>query len=198
MGQNMVGWARLKIKASAGTEIGMRFGEMLNPDGTLYTTNLRSARATDTYICSGDGDETFEPHFTFHGFRYIEVSGLPAKPASDTITGCVVGSDNPTTGTFACSSPMVNKLQSNIDWGQRGNFLSVPTDCPQRDERLGWMGDAQIFVRTATYNRDVAAFYEKWMQDVNDGAVGRRRLRRRLPSASSIARTARPRGAMPA
>ena len=168
LGQNMVGWARLRVKGPAGTAVQLRFGEILNPDGTLYTTNLRSARATDTYILNGHGVETWEPHFTFHGFRYIEVTGYPGRPRPDAVTGCVVGSDMPPTGKFVCSQPMVNKLQRNIVWGQRGNFLSVPTDCPQRDERLGWMGDAQIFARTATYNRDVAAFYEKWMDDVDD------------------------------
>ncbi len=168
LGQNMVGWARLKVQGPAGTPVRLRFGEMLNPDGTLYTTNLRSARATDTYILSGRGVETWEPHFTFHGFRYVEVTGYPGRPRPDAVTGCVVGSDIRPSGTFVCSNPMVNQLQHNIVWGQRGNFLSVPTDCPQRDERLGWMGDAQIFARTATYNRDVAAFYEKWMADVED------------------------------
>jgi alpha-L-rhamnosidase len=169
LGQNMVGWVRLKVKGDPGTIIRLRFAEMLNPDGTIYTTNLRSARATDTYVCRSGGVETWEPHFTFHGFRYVEVVGYPGKPGLDAITGCVVGSDTPEAGTFTCSNAMVNKLQHNIVWGQRGNFLSVPTDCPQRDERLGWMGDAQIFARTATYNRDVAAFYEKWLQDVEDG-----------------------------
>lgn len=168
MGQNMVGWVRLKVQAAAGTRIQLRFAEMLSPDKTVYTTNLRSAHATDTYVCRGGGTEVWEPHFTFHGFRYVEVTGYPGKPGLDAITGCVVGSDTPTTGTFECSSPLVNQLQHNIVWGQRGNFLSVPTDCPQRDERLGWMGDAQIFARTATYNRDVAGFYEKWVQDVDD------------------------------
>ncbi|MEO7719005.1 MAG: family 78 glycoside hydrolase catalytic domain [Capsulimonas sp.] len=168
LGQNMVGWARLKVQAKAGTRIQLRFAEMLSPDGEVYTTNLRSANCTDTYICKGGGVEVWEPHFTFHGFRYVEVTGFPGKPGLDALTGCVVGSDTPKTGTFECSSELVNKLQHNIDWGQRGNFVSVPTDCPQRDERLGWMGDAQIFVRTATYNRDTAGFYEKWMQDVED------------------------------
>jgi len=168
LGQNMVGWARLKVRGPAGTPVRLRFGEMLNPNGTLYTTNLRGAKATDTYILSGHGVETWEPHFTFHGFRYVEVTGYPGRPRPDAVTGCVVGSDLPPAGTFVCSQPMVNQLQHNIVWGQRGNFLSVPTDCPQRDERLGWMGDAQIFARTATYNRDVAAFYEKWMDDVED------------------------------
>jgi len=168
LGQNMVGWARLKVRGPAGTPVRLRFGEMLNPNGTLYTTNLRGAKATDTYILSGHGVETWEPHFTFHGFRYVEVTGYPGRPRPDAVTGCVVGSDLPPAGTFVCSQPMVNQLQHNIVWGQRGNFLSVPTDCPQRDERLGWMGDAQIFARTATYNRDAAAFYEKWMADVSD------------------------------
>ncbi len=174
MGQNMVGIARLKVNGPAGTAVKMRFAEMLNPDGSAYTANLRSARATDTYVCKGGGVETWEPRFTFHGFRYIEVTGFPGTPTLDAITGRVIGSDNPKIGTFACSSALVNQLQSNIDWGQRGNFLSVPTDCPQRDERLGWMGDAQVFVKTATYNRDVSAFFEKWMQDVEDaqGADG--------------------------
>ncbi len=168
MGQNMVGVARLRVRGAAGTQIKMRFAEMLNPDGSAYTANLRAARATDTYICKGDGLETWEPRFTFHGFRYVEVTGFPGTPDLSAITGRFIGSDIAQTGTFTSSSALVNQLQSNIDWGQRGNFLSVPTDCPQRDERLGWMGDAQVFVRTATYNRDVASFFEKWMQDVED------------------------------
>ncbi len=172
MGQNMVGVARLKVRGAAGTSVKMRFAEMLNPDGSIYTTNLRSARATDTFICSGSGLETWEPFGTFHGFRYVEVSGFPGTPTLDAITGRVIGSDIRQTGSFTCSSPLVNQLQRNIDWGQRGNFLSIPTDCPQRDERLGWMGDAQIFARTASFNRDVSAFFEKWMRDVEDGQAG--------------------------
>ena len=168
MGQNMVGVTRLKVSGASGTRVQLRFAEMLNPDGTAYTANLRLARATDTYICNGKGVETWEPRFTFHGFRFVEVTGFPGTPTLDAITGCVIGSDIPKTGSFHCSSPLVNQLQSNIDWGQRGNFLSIPTDCPQRDERLGWMGDTQIFARTATYNRDVSAFFEKWLQDVED------------------------------
>ena len=168
MGQNMVGVARLRVRGAAGTKVQLRFAEMLNPDGTVYTANLRAARATDTYICKGSGIETFEPRFTFHGFRYVEVTGFPGTPDLSAITGLVIGSDIPKTGSFETSSAMVNQLQSNIDWGQRGNFLSVPTDCPQRDERLGWMGDAQVFAKTATYNRDVAAFFDKWLQDVRD------------------------------
>jgi alpha-L-rhamnosidase len=168
MGQNMVGWVRLKVGGEAGTEVTLRHAEALNPDGTIYTTNLRFARATDRYVLRGGGEEVYEPRFTFHGFRYVEVTGYPGEPPLEAITGRVVHSATPPTGIFECSSPMVNKLQSNIVWGQRGNFLSIPTDCPQRDERLGWMGDAQIFVRTAAFNMDVAAFFEKWMIDVED------------------------------
>ena len=168
MGQNFAGWVRLKAKGEAGTKVVLRFAEMLNPDGTIYTTNLREARCTDTYILSGKGQETWEPSFTFHGFRYVEVTGYPGKPALDAITGVVVHSDTPPVGSFECSSAMVNQLWRNITWGQRSNFIEVPTDCPQRDERLGWTGDAQIFCRTATYNMDVAAFFTKWLVDLED------------------------------
>jgi len=168
LGQNMVGWARLRVEGPAGTVIRLRFGEILNPDGTLYAINLRGAKATDTYILKGQGVETWEPRFTFHGFRYVEVTGCPGTPTLDAVTGCVLHSDIPKTGTFECDHPLVNQLVQNIDWGQRGNFLSIPTDCPQRDERLGWLGDAQIFARTAAGSRDVAAFFAKWMDDVSD------------------------------
>lgn len=169
LGQNMVGVVRLKVSAPAGTRITLRHAEMLNPDGSLYTTNLRGAPSEDHYICSGNGVETWQPRFTFHGFRYVEVSGLRTRPEKDAMTGIVIGSDTPRTGSFTCSDSRINQLESNIVWGQRGNYLSVPTDCPQRDERLGWMGDAQVFVRTATYNADVAAFFTKWLIDVDDG-----------------------------
>jgi alpha-L-rhamnosidase len=168
MGQNIVGWVRLKVQGEAGTEVTLRHAEALNPDGTIYTTNLRFARATDRYVLRGGGEEAYEPRFTFHGFRYVEVTGYPGEPPLEAITGRVVHSATPPAGSFECSSPMVNRLQSNIVWGQRDNFLSIPTDCPQRDERLGWMGDAQIFVRTASFNMDIAAFFEKWMVDVED------------------------------
>jgi alpha-L-rhamnosidase len=142
---------------------------MLNPDGSLYTNNLRGAPSVDHYVCKGDGKEIWQPRFTFHGFRYVELSGTPRQPSKSAVTGVVIGSDTPRTGEFACSDPRINQLQSNIQWGQRGNYISVPTDCPQRDERLGWMGDAEVFVRTATYNSDVAAFFTKWLVDVDDG-----------------------------
>ena len=168
MGQNMVGRVRLKVEGEAGTRVTLRHAETLNPDGTIYTANLRFARAMDRYVTKDGGEEVYEPRFTFHGFRYVEVTGYPGEPPLDSVTGRVLHSDTPPAGSFECSDPMVNKLQSNIVWGQRGNFLSIPTDCPQRDERLGWMGDAQIFVRTAAFNMDVAAFFEKWMIDVED------------------------------
>jgi len=169
LGQNMVGVVRLKISAPAGAKITLRHAEMLNPDGTIYTKNLRGATSVDEYVCKGKGTEVWQPRFTFHGFRYVEISGLAGKPKASAVTGIVIGSANPRTGSFACSDPRLNQLQSNIQWGQRGNYISIPTDCPQRDERLGWMGDAEVFVRTATYNADVAAFFTKWLVDVDDG-----------------------------
>ncbi len=169
LGQNFAGLVRLKAKGSAGTKVVLRFAEMLNPDGTIYTENLRFARCTDTYILKGTGhEEVWEPRFTFHGFRYVEVTGYPGEPALDAITGIAVYSNTPQVGFFECSNPMVNQLYSNIVWSQRSNFIELPTDCPQRDERLGWTGDAQIFVRTATYNMDVAAFFTKWLVDLED------------------------------
>ncbi|WP_221028743.1 family 78 glycoside hydrolase catalytic domain [Actomonas aquatica] len=170
LGQNISGWARLTVEAPAGTRVQLRFGERLSPDGTLYVENLRRAKATDVYVCRGDGVEVWEPTFTFHGFQYVELTGLPAgaAPRADAVLGCVVHSATPMTGEFACSHEGVNRLWLNGHWSQRDNFLTVPTDCPQRDERLGWMGDAQVFMRTATCNGDVAAFFTKWMQDVVD------------------------------
>jgi alpha-L-rhamnosidase len=168
LGQNIAGWVRLKVNAPAGTRVTIRQGERLSPDGTLYTENLRRAKSTDVYVCKGGGEEVYEPHFTFHGFQYVELTGLPYRPGSDAVTGCVVRSATPDVGSFECSHPDVNRLWLNGLWGQKDNFLSVPTDCPQRDERLGWMGDAQVFSRTASYNMDVAAFFTKWMIDVED------------------------------
>ncbi len=168
LGQNISGWVRLRVKAPAGTRVTLRHGERLSPDGTLYTENLRRAKATDVYICKGIGEEAWEPHFTFHGFQYVELAGLPAAPGRNAVIGCVVRSATASAGQFECSHAGVNRLWLNGAWSQRDNFLSVPTDCPQRDERLGWMGDAQVFLRTASYNMDVAAFFTKWMIDVED------------------------------
>jgi alpha-L-rhamnosidase len=169
LGQNMVGWAALRVQGPAGTMVRMRFAEILNPDGTIYRDNLRNADATDFYTLRGGGPETFRPHFTFHGFRYVEVAGYPGTPTLADLTGEVVSSvTGEPAGRIATSSDLVNRMWSIGLWGQRGNFLSVPTDCPQRDERLGWMGDAGVFWRTGTYNFDVAAFSRKWMRDVAD------------------------------
>lgn len=168
LGQNMVGFARLKVQGPSGTIVRLRFAEMLNPDGSIYTTNLRGAKATDTYTLKGNGVETYQPSFTFHGFRYVELTGYPGRPGKDAVTGIVIGSNNPLAGEFECSNSLVNQLSKNIFWGQRGNYVDVPTDCPQRDERLGWMGDAEIFARTATYDNDIAAFMTKWTRDVDD------------------------------
>jgi alpha-L-rhamnosidase len=166
-GQNFCGRVRIAVKAAAGTTLTLRFGEILQADGALYTENLREARATDIYVCKGGAKETWEPRFTFHGFRYVEVTGLKPEMSFD-IVGVILQSDLARTGAFACSNPLLNQLQSNIVWSQRGNFLEVPTDCPQRDERLGWSGDAQIFLRTACFNMDVSVFIRKWLQDLRD------------------------------
>ena len=166
LGQNFTGWARLTVTGPAGTAITMRFGEVLDKGGNLYTANLRAAAQTDRYTLSGKSREVYEPHFTFHGFRYVAVAGLPSQPDSTTITGIAVSSDLPQTGSLVTSDSLLNHLQRNIVWGQRSNFLDVPTDCPQRDERLGWTGDAQVFARTAAYNMDVSGFFAKWLGDV--------------------------------
>ena len=163
LGQNMVGWAQLNISGSVGDRITVRYGEMLNPDGTVYTANLRGATATDFYIFATNGTVTFQPRFTFHGFRYVEIRGLSVVPPLSSVTGIVVHSDMPRTGNFACSSPLLNQLYSNIIWGQKGNYLEVPTDCPQRDERMGWTGDTEFFVPTAAYNYDVQSFFRRHM-----------------------------------
>lgn len=168
LGQNMVGWVRLRTSGAAGTTVRLRFAEVLNPDGTIYTANLRTARQTDYVTLAGDASEVFEPQFTFHGFRYVELTGLTTPPDLHTVTGVVVHSDLTPSGEFGCSDPLINQLQHNIVWGQRGNFVDVPTDCPQRDERLGWTGDAQVFIRTAAFNMDVAAFFTRWLRDLAD------------------------------
>lgn len=167
-GQNMVGWVRLYVQAPAGTVIEMRFAELLHDDGTVAQENLRQAKATDRYICKGQGTETWEPMFTYHGFRYVQVTGLKDKPTKETLTGIVFHSSAPFRGKFECSDTLLNRIWKNITWGQRGNMMSVPTDCPQRDERLGWMGDAQIFAPTAFYNMNMNRFFVKWLRDIVD------------------------------
>ncbi|MBK9138772.1 MAG: family 78 glycoside hydrolase catalytic domain [Verrucomicrobia bacterium] len=168
-GQNFAGNVRLHVKGEAGTRLRLRFGEMLHPDGRLMTENLRRARATDFYTLRGDPDgETWTPRFTYHGFQFVEITGLPGRPTLDTVTGLVLHNDTPLTGEFACSDEVMSRFWKNTVWTQRANFIEIPTDCPQRDERLGWMGDAQIYIRTATFNADVAAFFTKWLDDVEE------------------------------
>jgi alpha-L-rhamnosidase len=176
MGQNMVGWVRFRIRAASGKTITLRHAEVLDKAGELYTDNLRSAKQTITYIARGGGMQVYEPHFTFQGFRYVGIRGWPGEPKPEDFTGVVIHSDISPTGEFECSSALINQLQHNIIWGQKGNFLDVPTDCPQRDERLGWTGDAQVFSPTASFLHDVAGFYAKWLQDLaldqlDDGSV---------------------------
>jgi alpha-L-rhamnosidase len=166
MGQNMVGWVRLKVKGNAGTIVIIRHAEVLDKYGEFYTENLRAAEATAKYTLKGGEEETYEPRFSFFGFRYVAIDGYPGDLKPESITGIVIHSDMEPTGTFECSNPLVNQLQHNIQWGQKGNFLDVPTDCPQRDERLGWTGDAQAFCRTAAFNMKVAAFFTKWLKDL--------------------------------
>ena len=168
MGTNLAGFVRLRVKGKSGTVIGLRFGERLQKDGTVYTRNLRGARATDTYVCKGEGEEIYQPLFTFHGFQYVQVTGYPGRVTRAGVTGIEITSATPVVGDFACSCSMVNQLYHNICQTQRANFVDIPTDCPQRDERLGWTGDAQAYVRTATSNNDVQAFFEKWLVDLAD------------------------------
>ncbi|MCH2175965.1 MAG: glycoside hydrolase family 78 protein [Lentisphaeria bacterium] len=167
-GQNFAGRVRIHFKGKAGQVLIMRFGEMVNKDQTLYTENLRNAMSTDSYVMRGDKIETWEPKFTFHGFRYLELTGCPVKPSLKNVTGVVIGSDTTRVGYFESSDKIINKIYENAVWTQRANFLEVPTDCPQRDERLGWTGDAQVFIRTAICNMDTAAFFKKWLADLNE------------------------------
>jgi alpha-L-rhamnosidase len=166
MGQNMVGWIRLRVSGNKGTVVTLRHAEVLDKYGEFYTTNLRAAKCQLTYTLAGTGEEIYEPMFTFMGFRFVEITGFPGELKPDNLTGVVIHSDMPVTGKFECSNPLVNQLQHNIQWGQKGNFVDVPTDCPQRDERLGWTGDAQAFCRTAAFNMDVSSFFTKWLKDV--------------------------------
>ena len=168
--QNISGVLSCVFRGAAGTKIVIRHGEILDK-GKLYTENLRKAEATDTYILSGSGEEYFRPLFTFHGFRYAEITVTGEAEILD-ITAEVMYSDLKATGAFSCSDPIVNKIYENALWGQRGNFLNVPTDCPQRDERLGWTGDAQIFCQSAMYNMDCREFFRKYLGDIRDAQLG--------------------------
>ena len=168
-GQNFAGNIQVHVKGSKGDTLTFRYGEMCHPDGRLMTENLRSARATDYYVLRGDPNgETWTPKFTFHGFQYVEVSGLKVFPQKDFIQGLVLSSDLQEVGRFQSDNTMLNQLYSNIVWTQRANYLDIPTDCPQRDERLGWTGDAQVYMRSAAFNVDIAPFHTKWIQDLHD------------------------------
>ena len=167
-GQNMVGWCRLKAVGAANQTVTLRHAEMLSDDGTIYTPNLRGTLQADHYTPRANGGFVFQPHFTYHGFRFVELTGLAQPPTLNSLSGLVIHSAAPITGSFECSDPSLNQLMQNILWTQRGNLMSAPTDCPQRDERLGWMGDIQAFSQTAIFNMDMAAFFTKFSQDIRD------------------------------
>jgi len=171
LGQNMVGWCRLTLRGPAGTTVTVRHAERLAEDGSIYTANLRGAKATETYVLAGSGREIFEPHFTYHGFRYVEVTGEPDLPWIDALVGLPFCSRAPEVSEFFCSNDLLNRLMENIRWGLRGNLHGVPTDCPQRDERLGWTGDINIFAQTAACTMDMAAFFTKFCADLRDGQL---------------------------
>jgi len=168
LGQNVSGWALLRVAGPSGTTVKMRFAELVYADGMINQENLRSARAEDVYILKGEGEEVYEPRFTYHGFRYVEVTGYPGVPTAETIRGRVVHSAVRQIGSFVSSNPALNGLQKNITWGQKTNLHSVPTDCAQRDERMGWLGDAQGTAEEALYNFDMAAFYTNFLRDIRD------------------------------
>jgi alpha-L-rhamnosidase len=169
LGQNFAGWDRLRVRGPAGTKVTVRHAEILNADGTIYTANLRAAQATDTFTLAGTGaDEVFEPRFTVHGYRYVELTGFPGTPTADSVTGLAAWTAGAATGTFTTSDALVNQLQHNILWGARSNMLSVPTDCPQRDERLGWTGDIAAFSATSTFNFDTYGLLDKFADDLTD------------------------------
>jgi alpha-L-rhamnosidase len=165
-GQNLVGFVQLKVSGKAGDSVKVYHAEVLDKAGNFYTENLRAAKQENIYILKGEGIESFEPHFTFQGFRYAKVVGFPGELKPENISAVALYSDMEPTGTFTSSHPLINQLQHNIQWGQKGNFIDVPTDCPQRDERLGWTGDAQVFARTASFNMDVNNFFSKWLLDL--------------------------------
>lgn len=186
MGQNFSGWARITAQGQRGDSIVMKFGEALNPDGSVHTRNLRSAHCTDTYVIKSSDMVTWEPKFTYRGYRYIEVEGYPGELTGDQITGIVLHSDLEQVGTFESSDTQINRLYNSIVWSQRSNFVDIPTDCPQRDERLGWAGDVQVFMRTACYNMDAAAFFHKWLNDLNESRFGNNPFPNMAPAGNSF------------
>lgn len=164
-GQNMTGYLEFTVNAKRGDKVSFSFAEILDKDGNFYNANYRKAKAIYKYTCR-DGLQTYKPNLTFYGFRYVRVDAYPAEIKPENFTAIVLHSDIKRTGYIESSDPMLNQLFSNIIWGQKGNFLDIPTDCPQRDERLGWTGDAQVFVRTASYNYNVLKFFKKWLNDM--------------------------------
>ena len=167
-GQNFVGWCRLRVKGPAGTVVRLRHAEELKPNGRLDFITLGHARATDYYTLKGGEEEVWEPRFTYHGFRYAEVTGYPGKPGLDALEGRIVNDDIATAGEFSCSNPLINQIYKNVVWGVRGNYRSLPTDCPQRNERWGWLGDRSVECRGEMFLFDVAGLYEKWVNDMAD------------------------------
>jgi len=168
VGENIAGWCNINIKGKPGDKIILRHGEILDDNGELYTENLGAAIQTDTVILGVSGTLAYEPRFTYHGFRFVEVEGLRDTPDKSILKARVIASDQPRTGYFECSNPMLNQLYKNINRSHISNMTGVPTDCPQRDERCGWMGDVFIFAQTSMFNRDMSAFYNKWMIDIMD------------------------------
>ncbi len=171
MGQNMVGWVELFVKGKKGDKVTMRFAETLKQDGSLFVDNLRSAEVTDTYILKGEGDEKWEPRFTYHGFRFVEMTGFPGVPTIHSIKGKVVHDALELTGSFTCSNPLINSIYKNAYWGVRGNYRSMPTDCPQRDERQGWLGDRSAECTGESFIFDISKLYSKWVTDMNDAQL---------------------------
>lgn len=165
-GQNLVGFVQIKVSGKKGDTILLHHAEVLDKLGNFYTANLRAAKQENIYILKGEGEEIFEPHFTWQGFRYVRIKGISGNIKPENFTAIALYSDMKHTGSFSTSNQLINQLQHNIEWGQKGNFLDVPTDCPQRDERLGWTGDAQVFFDTASFNMQVDNFFTKWMKDV--------------------------------
>ena len=171
MGQNMVGWVELQVKGNKGDKIALRFAETLKEDGTLFLDNIRSAEVTDTYILKGDGEEKWEPRFTYHGFRFVEMTGFPGTPTLNSIKGKVIHDAMEETGSFKCSNQLINSIYKNAYWGIRGNYRSMPTDCPQRDERQGWLGDRSAECTGESFLFNLTNLYNKWVTDMSDAQI---------------------------